>query len=79
VGWELSLGSRRGNKKAPVLPGLFFCLKDNLYLSSVNIGSLQPLGTVGHFECNFIAFSEGFESFTVDGGEMDENVITILL
>jgi hypothetical protein len=66
-------------KKGPGIAGAFFEPDKSLKLDSRDVGRLEPFGTLHHVERNLIAFSQGLETFTRDGGEMHEDVLAILL
>lgn len=44
-----------------------------------DIGGLEPLGPGDHIERYGLAFGEGFESITLNGGEMYEYIFTVVL
>ena len=43
-----------------------------------NVGCLWTLWTVGNFELYLIAFIEGLESFSLNGGEVNEDIISVV-
>ena len=48
-------------------------------LDFFDIGGLEPLGSRDHIERYGLAFGEGFESITLNGGEMYEYIFTVVL
>jgi hypothetical protein len=44
-----------------------------------NIGGLEPFGACDHIESYGFTFSERFEPFALDGGEMYEYIFTVVL
>jgi len=70
-----------GDKKRPQAkpPGVFFFFRSmNLYLGPYhdNVRRLGTLRTVGNFELYFIALVKDFEPILLDGGEVNEDIIS---
>ena len=60
--------------------GSFFSLSlTSFYLAhNDNISCLRTLRTFGNLELYLIAFIEGFESISLNGGEVNEDIISII-
>jgi len=70
-----------GIKKTPVKkPGVFFSFSlMKFYLAHYdNVGCLWALRTFGDLEFYLIAFIEGFKSIPLNGGEMYEDIISVI-
>lgn len=68
-------------KKDPsIKPGVFFSFSlMKYYLAHHNhIGCLWAFGTVGNLELYLVAFIEGFKSFSLNGREVNEDIISIV-
>ena len=62
----------RESKRAPRFAGLFFV---NL-VAHRDVGSLGTLGALFNIELDLLAFGQVTESIALNGGEMDENVLS---
>ena len=56
------------------LQGLFFGVPP-----LCDVGRLKPFRALDNFEVHVLSFLQGFESLSLDGGEVNENVVTIRL
>jgi hypothetical protein len=68
-------------KNPPEYPAGFLCWQtvSKPLLDFSYVGGLQPFGAVNHIERYGLAFGEGFETFTLDGGEVYEYVFAVFL
>lgn len=50
-----------------------------LVLQGLDVGGLRTLGTVGDLEAYALTLGKGFETITLDGRKMHENIGTVSL
>ena len=50
-----------------------------LVLQGLDVGGLRTLGTVGNLEAHALTLGKGFETITLDGRKMHENIGTVSL
>lgn len=74
----LILDCGKGTKRAPRVPGALFDYRRRS-LDLCDVCSLEAFRAFGYFKRHPIAFSQGFESVTCDGGEVAEYIFAILL
>jgi hypothetical protein len=56
-------------------PGMQFC---EVELEGLDVRGLEALGSLGHFEFNSLAIVQRLIAISLNGGEMDENVLAAL-
>ncbi len=73
------LGEFRMQKRLRKKYGASFGVKGIVGLAYHNhVGCLEPFGPLGDVELDFIALVKGFEAIPLNGGEVNEDIISVV-